>query len=103
MPARGGRQCRDRSARHHARGVRLERGLAADERGDDRLLLYQAPREPRTMNTPMKEQTMAIELVASTQVARPLRVLVPLIRDDLKQAEEAGLPHKQAAGLKLLE
>jgi len=55
------------------------------------------------MNTPMKEQTMAIELVASTQVARPLRVLVPLIRDDLKQAEEAGLPHKQAAGLKLLE
>jgi len=55
------------------------------------------------MNTPLKEQTMAVELAASTQVARPLHVLVPLIRDDLRQAEDAGLPYKQAAGLKLLE
>lgn len=41
------------------------------------------------------------------RVARPLRVLVPLIQDDLKQgreaAERAGLPYFRAAGDKLLE
>ena len=36
-------------------------------------------------------------------VARPLSVLVPLIKEDLKQAEKAGLPYWQAAGWKLLE
>ncbi len=39
----------------------------------------------------------------SKHVARPLRVLVPLIKEDLKRADEAGLPYKLAAGLKLLE
>lgn len=42
-----------------------------------------------------------------TEVARPLRVLVPLIQDDLKHgkeaAERAGMPYYQAAGEKLLE
>src|SRR4030095_16490046 len=40
-------------------------------------------------------------------MARPLRVLVPLIQDDLHQgreaAERAGMPYFQAAGEKLLE
>jgi len=40
-------------------------------------------------------------------VARPLRVLIPLIHDDLKQArdaaERAGLPYYRAAGEKMLE
>ena len=42
-----------------------------------------------------------------TAVARPLRILVPLIKDDLKEgdaaAERAGLPHYRAAGEKMLE
>ena len=42
-----------------------------------------------------------------TAIARPLRVLVPLIKDDLKEgdaaAERAGLPHYRAAGEKMLE
>lgn len=41
------------------------------------------------------------------QVARPLRVLVPLIQSDLKDgddaAERAGMPHYAAAGAKLSE
>ena len=37
------------------------------------------------------------------QIVRPLRVLVPLIKEDLKHAEDAGLPYKQAAGEKLVE
>lgn len=41
------------------------------------------------------------------RVARPLRILVPLIQDDLKNgreaAEQAGMPHYQAAGEKLIE
>jgi len=49
-----------------------------------------------------------MELVAkSKQVVRPLRVLVPLIKEDLAQAreavEKAGLPYYRAAGEKLLE
>jgi curved DNA-binding protein CbpA len=36
-------------------------------------------------------------------VARPLKVLVPLIKDDLKAAHDAGLEHYRAAGEKLLE
>src|SRR5262245_26743828 len=43
----------------------------------------------------------------STHVARPLHVLLPLIRDDLQQgreaAERAAMPYYQAAGEKLLE
>lgn len=41
------------------------------------------------------------------QVARPLSILVPLIREDLEQAKEAseraGLPYYRSAGEKLLE
>lgn len=46
-----------------------------------------------------------MELVspASTQVMRPLRVLVPLIKEDLQDIEKSGLPYKIAAGQKLLE
>lgn len=36
-------------------------------------------------------------------VARPLKVLIPLIKDDLEKAQRAGLPYYQAAGEKLLE
>lgn len=37
------------------------------------------------------------------EIVRPLHVLVPLIRDDLKQAERAGMPFKRAAGEKMIE
>jgi hypothetical protein len=37
------------------------------------------------------------------EVARPLRVLVPLIKEDLKRAQEAGMPYYQAAGEKMIE
>jgi hypothetical protein len=37
------------------------------------------------------------------EVARPLKVLVPLIKDDLLQAEKAGMEYYKAAGEKLLE
>jgi ATP phosphoribosyltransferase regulatory subunit HisZ len=51
---------------------------------------------------------MAIELATmSTDVARPLHVLVPLIKADLKQAGEAAknaaLPYFAAAGEKMIE
>ena len=36
-------------------------------------------------------------------VARPLRVLIPLIQEDLKSAASAGLAHYIAAGNKLIE
>jgi hypothetical protein len=36
-------------------------------------------------------------------VARPLRILVPLIKQDFEDAEGAGLPHYQKAGEKLVE
>src|SRR3954452_13354217 len=47
----------------------------------------------------MSEVTTA----GSTQVARPLRVLVPLIKDDLANIEQAGMPYRRAAGEKMLE
>jgi hypothetical protein len=37
------------------------------------------------------------------QVTRPLRVLVPLIKEDLQEAERAGVPYYRAAGEKLIE
>lgn len=44
---------------------------------------------------------------ADTVVARPLRVLVPLIQEDIKHgreaAERAGMPYYRAAGEKLIE
>jgi hypothetical protein len=47
--------------------------------------------------------TTAMTAEQGKEVARPLRVLVPLIRDDLSRANEAGMPFYQAAGAKLLE
>jgi hypothetical protein len=48
-----------------------------------------------------------IEKSTDRKIARPLRVLVPLIQEDLKHGKEAaaraGLPHYRAAGEKLLE
>jgi Protein of unknown function (DUF3102) len=42
-----------------------------------------------------------------TQVARPLRILVSLIKEDLEQVrkaeDEAGMPHKRAVGEKMIE
>lgn len=52
---------------------------------------------------------MSVEIAASENraVARPLHVLVPLIKKDLEQGKEAsaraGLPYYRAAGEKLLE
>ena len=52
-------------------------------------------------------QTVASVLDNDQPVARPLRVLVPLIREDLQQAkaasERASMPFYAAAGAKLLE
>jgi len=49
----------------------------------------------------------ALKKSDDARIARPLRVLVPLIQDDLKHAKEAaaraGMPYYQAAGEKLLE
>ncbi len=45
----------------------------------------------------------AIAKKEERRVARPLRVLVPLIKEDLKSAEQAGMSYYQAAGKKLLE
>jgi hypothetical protein len=44
-----------------------------------------------------------ITTAESTTVARPLAVLVPLIKDDFTQAEAAGMPYYLKAGQKLLE
>jgi hypothetical protein len=48
-----------------------------------------------------------LEKKSGTTIARPLRVLVPLIKDDLQRAREAaeraGLPYFRDAGEKLLE
>jgi hypothetical protein len=56
----------------------------------------------------MEEKTMSdVAAVMGTQVARPLKVLVPLIRKDLKQgneaAQSAGMPYFRAAGEKMIE
>ena len=40
---------------------------------------------------------------ATTKLARPLKVLVPLIKNELKAAERAGMEHYRAAGEMLLE
>lgn len=48
-----------------------------------------------------------VALKETQAIGRPLKVLVPLIQDDLKRgkeaAERAGMPYYQAAGEKLLE
>ncbi len=51
--------------------------------------------------------SQALAKSESGRIARPLKVLVPLIQDDLKNgkeaAERAGMPYYQAAGEKLIE
>jgi hypothetical protein len=48
---------------------------------------------------------MSTAVVRETEkhIARPLRVLVPLIKDDLEHAEKAGMPYYRAAGEKMIE
>jgi hypothetical protein len=47
---------------------------------------------------------MTAEIVTvSKEIARPLSVLVPLIRQDLTDAQKAGMPYYQSAGEKMLE
>jgi len=49
----------------------------------------------------------ALAVKSKSQIARPLRVLVPLIQEDLARgrhaAEDAGMPYFRAAGEKLIE
>ena len=45
----------------------------------------------------------ALAVQEARAVARPLKVLVPLIKEDLKHIDEAGLPFKREAGAKLIE
>jgi hypothetical protein len=45
----------------------------------------------------------AVAVSEARNVARPLSVLVPLIKDDLEKAKEAGLPHYCDVGEKLIE
>lgn len=51
--------------------------------------------------------TTAVATTSETRLARPLKVLIPLIKEDLQHgkeaAERAGMPYYQAAGEKLLE
>lgn len=55
----------------------------------------------------MSEVGTAVTLSHETHIARPLHVLVPLIKKDLEEAkdasERAGMPYYQAAGEKMLE
>ena len=46
---------------------------------------------------------IAVSKAESREVARPLHVLVPLIRDDIKHGDEAGLEYYANAGDKLHE
>lgn len=49
------------------------------------------------------KRQQAITKQNETKLARPLKVLVPLIRADIRDGEEAGVPYFIAAGEKLLE
>ncbi len=46
---------------------------------------------------------MNVAAVRKTQVSRPLKVLVPLIKDELGAADQAGLEHYRRAGQMLVE
>jgi hypothetical protein len=46
---------------------------------------------------------MNVAVVRKTQVSRPLKVLVPLIKNELGAADQAGLEHYRRAGEMLLE
>ena len=58
-------------------------------------------RNPR--EEPQLTKAMMAKPAATRAVARPLRVLVPLVKEDLESAATAGLPFYIAAGEKLLE
>jgi len=55
----------------------------------------------------MSEANEIAKLPDETEVARPLRLLIPLIQEDLEHARDAadraGMPYYRAAGEKLLE
>ena len=51
----------------------------------------------------MSVQEAALENVKEVRLARPLKILVPLIKEDLEAAREAGVEHYTAAGEKLWE
>jgi hypothetical protein len=55
------------------------------------------------MATPSQAPEQVAATHAERQIARPLHVLVPLIKDDLTAALLAGMPYHRAAGEKLLE
>jgi hypothetical protein len=46
---------------------------------------------------------MNIAVQRKTQIARPLKILVPLIKDELSAADQAGLEHYRRAGEMLVE
>ena len=46
---------------------------------------------------------LAVAVKAKTQIARPLKVLIPLIQQDLERGDRAGMDYYAAAGDKLLE
>jgi hypothetical protein len=46
---------------------------------------------------------MNVAVVRKTQVSRPLKVLVPLIKDELVAGNDAGLEHYRRAGEMLIE
>jgi hypothetical protein len=56
---------------------------------------------PNTKNSDAKAATTASD--TARPIARPLNVLIPLIKDDLDQAHQAGVPFFRAAGEKLIE
>jgi hypothetical protein len=49
------------------------------------------------------DEMTSLATKTETAVARPLKVLVPLIRSDFEQAEKAGMQYYIAAGEKLIE
>lgn len=50
-----------------------------------------------------RDGTVTVNVERKTQVARPLKILVPLIKDELRAADEAGLEHYRRAGEMLNE
>lgn len=51
----------------------------------------------------MKHEVVAAVQPRGRQVARPLKVLIPLIQGELQQGNEAGLEHYRRAGQMLIE
>src|SRR4029453_15369356 len=79
-------------------GAASKPGRACSRRGAD------APPPCRALRSISKGETMTTVATASdTQVARPLRVLVPLIKEELDAGYHAGLEHYRRAGALLIE